>query len=98
MCSAHRGLCSESTTRAADALLQGLEAVYTGGRSASELENSVERALTRRDTMGRVLTPKEAFRDLCHQCACFSCTFRLAFSFLPCPTPGGRVLTPKEAF
>lgn len=52
-------------------MLQGLEAVYTGGRSASELENSVERALTRRDTMGRVLTPKEAFRDLCHQCACF---------------------------
>jgi len=46
--------------------LQGLESVYTGGRSKSELENSVERALTRRDMHGRVLTPKEAFRELCH--------------------------------
>lgn len=50
-------------------MLQGLETVYTGGRSSNELENSVERALTRRDVHGRVLTPKEAFRDLCHQCA-----------------------------
>lgn len=48
-------------------VLQGLEDVYSGGRSANALENSVERALTRRDAHGRVLTPKEAFRDLCHQ-------------------------------
>lgn len=54
--------------KSATEVLQGLESVYTGGRSKSELENSVERALTRRDMHGRVLTPKEAFRELCHKC------------------------------
>lgn len=46
--------------------LQGLESVYTGGRSEDAVANSVERALTRRDMYGRVQTPKQAFRELCH--------------------------------
>lgn len=72
-------------------MLQGLETVYTGGRSSNELENSVERALTRRDVHGRVLTPKEAFRDLCHQCARLSRNFPppsllFAHPFIRCKT------------
>lgn len=63
--------------------LQGLQDVYTGGRSANDLENSVERALTRRDVHGRVLTPKQAFRDLCHKyvSSCFL-LLRLVFAGL----------------
>ena len=33
---------------------------------AARLESSVEAALTERDEFGRILTPKERFRRLCH--------------------------------
>lgn len=41
-----------------------LQEVYTG--SDDKLVRDVEAALTRRDEFGRVLTPKEAFRQLCY--------------------------------
>lgn len=47
---------------------QGLEDVYTGGRQEDRLALDVEVALTRKDEYGRVLTPKEAFRQLCYRC------------------------------
>lgn len=46
--------------------LLGLEEVYKGGRSQDTFERDVETALTRLDEHGRVLTPKEAFRQLCY--------------------------------
>ena len=36
------------------------------GADAARLESSVEAALTERDEFGRILTPKERFRRLCH--------------------------------
>lgn len=47
--------------------LMGLEDVYTGGRQERPLDARVEAALTRRDEFGRVLTPKESFRQLCYK-------------------------------
>lgn len=44
--------------------LDVLQEVYTG--SDDKLVRDVEAALTRRDEFGRVLTPKEAFRQLCY--------------------------------
>ena len=43
-----------------------LEDVYSGGRSEDRLALDVEVALTKKDEYGRILTPKEAFRQLCH--------------------------------
>ena len=40
--------------------------VYRGGRHEKFTEASIEAALTERDEFGRVLTPKERFRRLCH--------------------------------
>ena len=48
--------------------IQGLEDVYTGGRQQDRLALGVEVALTRKDEYGRILTPKEAFRQLCYKC------------------------------
>lgn len=47
--------------------LIGLEDVYTGGSQEDRLARSIEAALTQRDEFGRVMTPKERFRTLCHQ-------------------------------
>lgn len=47
--------------------LIGLEEVYTGGSHEDRLARSIEAALTQRDEFGRVMTPKERFRTLCHQ-------------------------------
>ena len=47
--------------------LQGLDDVYTGGQHKDKLAADIEQALTQRDEFGRVLTPKERFRDLCHK-------------------------------
>lgn len=44
----------------------GYQDVYTSGRSEDEIAANVEVALTRKDEYGRVLTPKEAFRQFCH--------------------------------
>jgi len=44
----------------------GYEDVYSGGRSEDDIAATVEVALTRKDEYGRILTPKEAFRQLCH--------------------------------
>jgi U4/U6.U5 tri-snRNP-associated protein 1 len=46
---------------------QGLDEVYTGGRQEDQVALDVEVALTRKDEYGRVLTPKEAFRQLCYR-------------------------------
>jgi len=43
-----------------------LEEVYSGGRTEDRLALDVEVALTKKDEFGRILTPKEAFRQLCH--------------------------------
>ncbi|KAL4429830.1 hypothetical protein ABPG77_010947 [Micractinium sp. CCAP 211/92] len=47
--------------------IQGLDEVYTGGRQEDKLALDVEVALTRKDEYGRILTPKEAFRQLCYR-------------------------------
>ena len=47
--------------------LIGLDDVYTGGASEERVARSVEAALTRKDEFGRILTPKERFRELCYQ-------------------------------
>ena len=44
----------------------GFSDVYSGGRTDNELAANVEVALTRKDEFGRVMTPKEAFRQFCH--------------------------------
>lgn len=46
---------------------QGLDEVYTGGRQEDRIALDVEVALTRKDEYGRILTPKEAFRQLCYR-------------------------------
>lgn len=46
--------------------------MYTGGRQEDKLALDVEVALTRKDEYGRILTPKEAFRQLCYRCAASS--------------------------
>lgn len=45
----------------------GYQDVYTGGRTEDKLALDVEVALTKKDKFGRTLTPKEAFRQLCHE-------------------------------
>ncbi len=47
--------------------LIGLNDVYTGGRQEDRLARSVEAALTTKDEFGRVITPKERFRNLCYE-------------------------------
>ena len=51
-------------------MLQGLEDVYQSGAHSDEIANRVELALTRRDEYGRVLTPKQAFREVSYRCVC----------------------------
>lgn len=46
--------------------LVGLEDVYTGGSEKDKYARDVEAALTRRDEYGRIITPKEAYRQLCY--------------------------------
>ena len=48
-------------------MLQGLEDVYQSGAHRDEIANRVELALTRRDEYGRVLTPKQAFREVSYR-------------------------------
>lgn len=45
---------------------QGLDGVFTGGREHERVARSVEAALTVRDNYGRILTPKERFRQICY--------------------------------
>lgn len=45
----------------------GYKDVFSGGNQDDRLAQSVEVALTRRDEYGRVLAPKEAFRQLCYK-------------------------------
>lgn len=47
--------------------LQGLEDVYKGGNHEDRISAHIEQALTQRDEFGRIMTPKERFRDLCHK-------------------------------
>eukprot|EP00798_Chlamydomonas_sp_ICE-L_P011063 gene11063-18670_t len=47
--------------------LQGLGDTYTGGAHEEHYARSIETALTKKDEFGRILTPKERFRDLCYQ-------------------------------
>lgn len=47
--------------------MSGYKDVFTGGKTDDRLALDVEVALTRKDEHGRILTPKEAFRQLCHQ-------------------------------
>lgn len=63
-CASHHTI---STHHSTPPLLQGLEDVYTGGSSEDRVVRSVEMALTRKDEFGRVMTPKERFRQLCYQ-------------------------------
>jgi len=51
------------------AALTGLEDVYSGGNHTDRIANNIEQALTQRDEFGRIMTPKERFRDLCHKYA-----------------------------
>ncbi|CAD7696669.1 unnamed protein product [Ostreobium quekettii] len=44
--------------------LIGVDDVYTGGANDDRLAQSIEAALTRKDETGRILTPKQAFREL----------------------------------
>ncbi|GFR52264.1 hypothetical protein Agub_g14798, partial [Astrephomene gubernaculifera] len=44
----------------------GLDDVFTGGRNEDRVARAVESALTVRDKYGRVLTPKERFRQICY--------------------------------
>lgn len=44
----------------------GFKDVYTGGSEEDKLARDVEIALTKKDQYGRILTPKEAWRQLCH--------------------------------
>jgi U4/U6.U5 tri-snRNP-associated protein 1 len=44
--------------------LQGMEEVYTGGSHDDYQQARIEVALTRRDEFGRVMTPKDRWRQL----------------------------------
>eukprot|EP00210_Caulerpa_lentillifera_P003194 g3052.t1 len=44
--------------------LIGVDDFYTCGETEDSLEKNIETALTRKDPLGRVLTPKEAFRAI----------------------------------
>ncbi len=41
--------------------------VYAGGGHEDRLARSIEAALTTKDEFGRVMTPKERFRQLCYE-------------------------------
>lgn len=47
--------------------MSGYSDVFTGGRTDDRLALDIEVALTKKDEYGRVLTPKEAFRQLSQQ-------------------------------
>lgn len=47
--------------------LIGLHDVYTGGSHEESMAQRIEVALTQKDEFGRVMTPKERFRVMCHQ-------------------------------
>eukprot|EP01026_Neomeris_dumetosa_P039712 TRINITY_DN3266_c0_g1_i1.p1 TRINITY_DN3266_c0_g1~~TRINITY_DN3266_c0_g1_i1.p1 ORF type:complete len:753 (-),score=205.44 TRINITY_DN3266_c0_g1_i1:512-2770(-) len=47
--------------------LTGLDEVFKGGMGEHELERSIEVALAKKDQFGRILTPKEAFRELSYR-------------------------------
>ncbi|KAK9806920.1 hypothetical protein WJX72_007494 [[Myrmecia] bisecta] len=47
--------------------LMGLEDVYKGGAHEDKIAADVELALTQRDEYGRVMTPKERYRQLCYR-------------------------------
>jgi U4/U6.U5 tri-snRNP-associated protein 1 len=42
--------------------------VYTGGRSEDHLTRAIESALTVKDEFGRIMTPKERWRQLNYEC------------------------------
>lgn len=93
-----------STHHSTPPLLQGLEDVYTGGSSEDRVVRSVEMALTRKDEFGRVMTPKERFRQICYQfhgkvCA-WLCVWVAIHVLNLCKRgrEGGRVMTPNECF
>jgi U4/U6.U5 tri-snRNP-associated protein 1 len=44
----------------------GYKDVYGGDKSEDKIAANVEVALTRKDEFGRIMTPKEAFRQFCH--------------------------------
>ena len=48
----------------AQSRLVGVDDFYTCGEAEDRLEKSIETALTRKDHLGRILTPKEAFREI----------------------------------
>ena len=56
--------------------VQGLDEVYKGGRHDHRLAEKIESALTQRDEYGRVMTPKERFRQLAYQCVSCLCVKR----------------------
>ncbi|KAK9842737.1 hypothetical protein WJX74_001624 [Apatococcus lobatus] len=47
--------------------LLGLDQVYEGANQQDRVARQVELALTRRDRLGNVLTPKQGFRELCYR-------------------------------
>ncbi len=47
--------------------LEGWKEIYKGGSHENPLDARIEQALTQRDANGKVMTPKERFRDLCHK-------------------------------
>jgi U4/U6.U5 tri-snRNP-associated protein 1 len=47
--------------------LIGLQDVYTGGAHEEATAQRIEVALTQRDEFGRIMTPKERFRQLCYE-------------------------------
>ena len=49
------------------ALVQGLKDVYRGGQHEDKFARDIEVALTVKDEFGRVMTPKERFRQLCYE-------------------------------
>lgn len=67
--------------------------MYSGGRTEDRQALSVEVALTRKDEYGRILTPKELFRQQCHKwagggCWLYSCARGGMFLIPAFPLPG----------
>ncbi len=60
------GRASDSRNSFFTNAMGGFSDVYTGGCHDNELAANVEVALTRKDEFGRIMTPKEAFRQLCY--------------------------------
>ncbi len=60
--------------------------MYSGGLHEDRLQRSIEAALTTKDEFGRVQTPKERFRRLCHECvrpACAAAPYALHTQLCP---------------